>query len=216
MAKNKLKKFAQFDAMENTYDFNNHHKGNWAREVFKNSQRIVLELACGRGEYSNALGALYPQSNYLGIDIKGARLWKGASDALENGLTNVAFFRAQIDHLEQFFEAGEISELWITFPDPQPQISRERKRLTSPKFLDIYRKICKQDTLVNLKTDSTLLYDYTKQVIEEQGLEILEDNSDIYSKSEIKPELMFKTYYEKIWLKEGKKIKYLSFRLNKI
>lgn len=187
-------------------------KGKWNQEIFKNDRSIVLELACGKGEYSVHLGQLKPDHNYIGIDIKGNRMWVGATQAQEKGLENVRFFRCFIDHLDQFFGENEISEAWIVFPDPYEK--KARKRLISPKFLKLYRKIFQPDAIINLKTDSDLLYEYSKEVIAEEGLEILKDIKDVHKEAADDPVLSIKTYYEKKHLKEGKTIKFLSFRLN--
>ncbi|MCO6495458.1 MAG: tRNA (guanosine(46)-N7)-methyltransferase TrmB [Bacteroidetes bacterium] len=216
MGKGKLQKFAEYNAMEHTFDAKDTHlKGQWNELVFKNNNPVVLELACGRGEYSVGLAALYPNKNFIGIDIKGARMWKGATQAIEQNLFHVAFLRIQIEMIEQYFEKDEVSEIWIIFPDPQPQESRIKKRLTSPRFLDLYRKIAKKDALVHLKTDSPLLYEYTKEIIAEQGLQIVEDCSNV-SLLNPKPDfLQIQTYYEKLWLKEKRIIRFLKFSLNK-
>ncbi|MTI89139.1 MAG: tRNA (guanosine(46)-N7)-methyltransferase TrmB [Balneolaceae bacterium] len=195
-------------------DFEENHtspKGKWKEEIFENENPIVLELACGKGEYSVGLAKLEENKNYLGIDIKGNRMWVGATTALEEGLENVRYFRAFIDHLPQFFEKGEIDEAWIIFPDPY--IKKERKRLTSPKFLKTFRKVMAPDTVINLKTDSDLLYEYTKEVIAEQDLELVKDIDDVYKTYPEHPILSIKTYYENIHLSKGKTIKFLSFRL---
>jgi len=216
MGKGKLQKFAEYNAMEHAFDAKDTHlKGKWSKEVFNNQNPIVLELACGRGEYSVGLAAMHSDKNFIGVDIKGARLWKGATQALERGFHNVAFLRIQIEQIESFFEENEVDEIWIIFPDPQPQESRIKKRLTSPRFLDIYRKIAKHNTVIHLKTDSPLLYDYTKEVIAEQGLTVLDDISNINKTQTIPDYLQIQTYYEKLWLKEKRVIRFLKFELNK-
>lgn len=188
-------------------------KGKWNEEVFENNHPIILELACGKGEYSVGLGQLHPENNYVGLDIKGNRLWVGATTALEMNLDNVRFFRCFIDHLPEFFGKNEVAGAWIIFPDPY--LKKERKRLTSPKFLKTYRKVMKPDAVINLKTDSLELYEYTKEVIEEEGLKLLDDEPDIHKNSPNDTVLSIKTYYESIHLEKGKAIKFLSFRLNK-
>ncbi len=186
-------------------------KGTWGSEIFENDNPIVLELACGKGEYSVGLAKLNPDKNYIGIDIKGSRMWVGATLAEEKELHNVRFLRAYIDHADQFFAANEVAEIWIIFPDPY--INKEKKRLTSPKFLSIYRKFLKPGGVINLKTDSDLLYEYTKEVIEQNNLEILADIDDVHSRYARHPELSIRTHYEKIHLKNNKTIKFVSFKL---
>lgn len=187
-------------------------KGKWRSEIFGNKNPVILELACGKGEYSVNLARRNPNKNYIGIDKKGNRMWVGAVKAQEENLVNVRYLRAFIDHLDQFFGQDEIDEAWIVFPDPY--IKKERKRLTSPKFLKLYRKVFKKDAVINLKTDSDLLYEYTKEVIEEEGLKILRDIENVYKECPDDPVLSIQTYYEKMHLKEGKTIKFISFRLN--
>lgn len=189
-------------------------KGRWHAEVFHNDNPIVLELGCGRGEYTVALAERYPDINYIGIDIKGARLWKGAKYATEHGLANVAFLRTRIDFIKSAFGPDEVSEIWLTFSDPQPK--KPGKRLTSPLFLDRYRSFTKKGATVHLKTDSLLLHEYSREVALEQGLEIIECNADIYGSGRAAdPDdiLCVQTYYERMFLAEGKAITYLAFKL---
>ncbi len=188
-------------------------KDKWNSEIFRNQNPVVLELACGKGEYSIHLARTYPNSNYVGIDIKGNRMWVGATAAIEQRLENIRFLRAYIDHLDHFFGKDEVSEAWILFPDPY--IKKERKRLTSPKFLKLYRTVFKPDAIIHLKTDSDLLYTYTKEVISSEGLELLTDLHDVHSQQPGHAVLSIKTYYENLHIANGKTIKYLSFRLNK-
>ena len=211
MSKAKQVKFREFDEFENTLDFNNDTKGHW-NSIFGNTNPIVLELACGKGDYTIGLARRHPELNFVGIDIKGNRLWRGAKTATDDNLGNVRFLRIQIDFIEKHFAPGEVSEIWITFPDPQP--SKSRKRLTSSRFLGHYRNIAKGDTCVNLKTDSDLFYESTLETIAEEKLALLESVTDVYRfpcSAELKE---IQTFYEKIWLKEGRTIKYLKFRLN--
>ena len=186
-------------------------RGKWKSEVFKNDHPLVLELACGKGEYSIGLAELYPDKNYIGLDIKGNRLWVGATEALEKGLDNVRYLRCYIDHLNQFFGKGEVDEAWIVFSDPY--IKKERKRLTAPKFLEVYQKVMKPGAVINLKTDSDVLYEYTKEIIEQEGLELLDDEPDVHKNRPNDPELSIITYYEKMHLEKGKTIKFLRFRI---
>ena len=155
-------------------------KGRWADEVFGNRHPLVLELGCGKGEYTVALARKYPAKNFIGVDIKGARMWVGATDALQNNLTNVAFLRTRIEFIRSCFAPGEVSEIWLTFPDPQPQQSRENKRLTSPRFLQSYREIMQPEGIVHLKTDSQSLFEYTCEVVESNNLQILACTDDLY------------------------------------
>lgn len=205
--------------LENVFEWTDYNStnpfptGSWKSEIFQNGNPLVLELACGKGEYSRGLARLHPNKNYVGVDIKGNRMWVGATKALKEGQENVRYLRAYIDHLDQFFEHGEVDEIWILFPDPY--IRKERKRLTSPKFLETYRKVAVPNSTIHLKTDSKLLYEYTKEVIEDQGLELLRDIPDVHKTHSEDPELSIKTYYEKMHLKKGKTSKFLSFKLNR-
>lgn len=210
MSKNKTEKFREFEAFSNTLDFNSDTKGRW-HEIFGNHNPLVLELACGKGDYAVGMARMFPGKNFIGVDIKGNRLWRGAKTAIEEGLGNVRFLRIQIDFIEKHFAPGEVSEIWITFPDPQP--SKARKRLSSSKFLGIYRNIAQADTLVNLKTDSDLFYDSTLETIAEERLQILENIPDVYRLDPVPEILEIKTYYERMWLTEGRTIKFLKFRL---
>lgn len=210
--KGKLQKFAEVTAFSNCYERATELKGKWATHVFKNDNPITLELACGKGEYTLGLAKRFPDRNFIGVDIKGNRIWKGAKYALENNMHNVAFHRIMIGNIEDYFALGEIDEFWITFPDPQH--AKKRKRLTNPMFLERYRNISNPHPIMNLKSDSTRFYEYTKEVIAEQSLEIIENNDDIYQWNTI-PEYLanIQTFYEKMWLEDGKKIKYLKYRL---
>jgi len=216
MGKNKLKRYSEFDTLPNTYDFNNKNlKGNWNTHIFKNDHPIVLELACGGGEYSIGMAQIDSNKNYIGIDINGARLWKGAKSAIEKGLTNVAFLRIQIEMITDFFAQNEVSEIWIIFPDPQPQVSRIKKRLTSSRFLGLYRQVAIPETKMNLKTDSPLFYNFTKEIVSNQSLEIEEDISDVYKLNPLPALLEIKTFYELKWLSQNRVIRFLKFKLNK-
>lgn len=205
-------------ALENVFEWSDYNsrnpfpKGTWNTDVFKNNNPIVLELACGKGEYSVGLGKLYPEKNFVGFDIKGNRMWVGANKAEKDGLTNVRFFRAYIDHLDQFFADKEVDEIWIIFPDPQ--LKKDRKKLTSPKFLELYKPLLKSGAKINLKTDSPELYEFTKQVIQEEKLILHRDVSDIHIECLNDPELSIKTYYEGLHLKKGRTIRFLSFSLD--
>jgi tRNA (guanine-N7-)-methyltransferase len=187
-------------------------KGKWNQAFFKNHNPICLELGCGRGEYTIALARKYPNKNYIGIDIKGARSWRGCKTSIDEKMENVAFIRAKIELIEHFFSENEISEIWITHPDPQPRKSRSKKRLTSPEFLNRYRNIIKENCLVHLKTDDTNLYQYTLIVAKANKHKLLFKTDDLYALNPEEEDVMItQTFYEKIFLKEGKKIKYLRF-----
>ncbi|MFN1834509.1 tRNA (guanosine(46)-N7)-methyltransferase TrmB [Balneola sp. MJW-20] len=185
--------------------------GKWGEKIFQNDQPIVLELACGKGEYSLGLSEIEPDRNYVGVDIKGNRMWVGATKALEHNLENIRFLRAFIGRIEDFFGKNEVDEIWIIFPDPQ--LKKERKRLTSPMFLQKYREILKKGGSINLKTDSTELYEYTKEVIAEKGLCLKEDVEDVYRDRPDDIKLGIKTYYEGMHLDKGRTIRFLSFTL---
>lgn len=223
MGKNKLARFEEMKGFEHvvqpTIDevFNKKHKlaGNWSGTFFKNKNPIVLELGCGKGEYTVNLAKQYPEKNFIGIDIKGARMWRGALTAYENNLKNVGFLRTRIELIESFFLANEISEIWITFPDPQLKKRRAKKRLTSAKFLNSYATFLKNDGIIHLKTDSDFLYDYTLRVIEFNQLPVIFHHHDIYNAVEINPLLTsIQTHYENIFRKEGQNINYIKFQLN--
>lgn len=187
-------------------------KGKWGKEVFKNDNPIVLELGCGKGEYTIALSEKFPDKNFIGIDIKGARLWKGAKYAQENNLGNVLFIRTRIEFITSLFAEGEISEIWITFPDPQ--LKRERKRLTGTMFLERYQNFLKPDGIINLKTDSKYLHNYTLALAQQNNLTIHDANNDIYGTGRADEILSIKTFYEAHYIKRGLEITYLSFTLD--
>ncbi|MEG2317887.1 MAG: tRNA (guanosine(46)-N7)-methyltransferase TrmB, partial [Rikenellaceae bacterium] len=195
MGKDKFKRFQEcltFDCMiqplfEEMYKKDYPLKGLWRRDFFKNENPIILELGCGRGEYTVGLGKQHPEINYIGIDIKGARMWRGAKTATEEKMPNIGFLRTRIEFVESFFAEGEIDEIWITFPDPQMKRDRAKKRLTAPEFLSIYSKFLKSDGFINLKTDSQFLHTYTKSVAIENGLEVAECNNDIYNNPQSLP-----------------------------
>jgi len=220
MSKNKLQRFSEIAEFPNVFEYTDFEdgsqkpKGSWASDIFGNDHPVCLELACGKGEYAHALAEKYPQKNYIGIDIKGARMWKGAKIALEKEMGNIRFLRAQIDHLDEYFAPGEIEEIWITFPDPYLRKSKSSKRLTSPKFLDIYRIILKPDGLIHLKTDSDPLFRFTRETIRETCCELADLVEDVYKERPDDELLTVKTFYEKQHLEKGKTIKYVCFRLD--
>lgn len=210
--KKKLQKFAELDTFSNVFQHDRSKTGKWKETVFGNNRPLTLELACGKGEYTIGMARMYPERNFIGVDIKGNRIWKGASTSLEEGLTNAKFLRCKIHNIEEFFSDKEVDEIWITFPDPQPRDSKEKHRLTHPRFLSMYKNIG-GNIPVNLKTDSTLLYNFTKEVLNEMGIVPEFDISDVYAWNDRPEHLNIRTFYEGMWLEEGKKIKYLRFHL---
>lgn len=214
----KLIRFQEIGTRDNILESNNIEpldiKGKWKKEFFKNDNPLVLELGCGRGEYSVGLAKEFPQKNFIGIDVKGDRIWFGSTLALENGLSNVGFLRAQIQHLEQYFDEGEVSEIWITFPDPRPKIRDAKRRLTSPRFLNLYKNILTPQGIIHLKTDNTPLFEYTLEVIKDYQVSLLAHTVDLYNSSLDKEHLGIKTRFEKSFFEKGFNIKYLRFFFN--
>jgi len=226
MAKRKLQRFDEMKTMacvfeptmENVNDDNFFLKGKWCTDYFKNENPVILELGCGKGEYSVSLGRCFPEKNYVGVDIKGARIWYGAKSVLDEELKNVAFVRTRIDFVDHFFGTNEIDEIWLTFSDPQP--NKPNKRLTSKHFIELYRKFLKPGGIINLKTDSDLLFESTLEQIELNQYELLEKSWDLYDElhtftldgtAEI---LQIKTYYEQLFSAKGFKIKYCRFKVS--
>lgn len=200
----------------NFYSKDDDLKGNWSA-VFNNQNPIVLELGCGAGEYTVALAKHYPKRNFIGIDIKGARIWKGAKSAIEEDLDNVRFLRTKVDFVTKFFGENEVDEIWLTFSDPQPK--KPKKRLTSNLFIDRYLKFLKPNGVVHLKTDSDLLYNFTLEEIKSNGFELLKNITNVYKDSyedsqDLKKVLFIKTFYEKKWIELGETIKYLGFKIH--
>ncbi len=214
MGHKKLIRFEAIKTFPNVLQYPQGMKNKW-NDFFKNDYPITLELACGKGEYAVGLGRLYPQRNFIGIDIKGNRIWKGAKTALDEGLSNVAFIRSHIDKVTDYFDTNEVDEIWITFPDPQLRFSRAKKRLTYPRFLRLYQQFLKPGGLVHLKTDSPDLYQFTKIVINLFELELLVDYDDAYAQPIVSQELKIKTHYETLDIAQSNRIHYLQFRLNK-
>lgn len=186
-------------------------RGNWNKDFFRREKPVVLELGCGKGEYTVGLAKVYPEKNFIGIDIKGSRIWKGARTALEEKIANAGFLRTRIEFIGSFFAPGEVDEIWLTFPDPQ--LEKKRKRLTAPGFLNEYRKFLKDNGLVHLKTDSPLLYDYTMGTLRHNHLDVIRYTEDLYAGSAAGPVLSIQTYYEKKHIAQGLAIHYISFRL---
>lgn len=213
MGKDKLRKFAEINTFPNVYQLEAGKvlKGKWAKDHFKNDQPVVVELACGKGEYAVNLAKLFPEKNFIGVDLKGNRIWRGAKTGVEEGISNLAFLRIQIEDLLEYFGEKEIDEIWITFADPQPQISRERKRLTSPFFLSKYKVLLRDGGKINLKTDNDGLYGYTKEKVAELELLTHKDTDHLYQSDLVDEVLSIKTHYEKIYLKKDKNINYIQF-----
>lgn len=221
-SKNKLKRFRENETfsnviqperdeiLSNTFDL----KGKWGKQFFKNEHPIVLELGCGKGEYTVNLAKKYPKKNFIGVDIKGARLWRGAKTALDDGLPNVGFLRTQIELLDHLFGQHEVDEIWITFPDPQIKYKRTKHRLTNAKFLELYKEILIPEGIIHLKTDSEFMHGYTLGLLHGLGHEVLYAHHDVYGNDYTPEEVTsIKTYYESQYLEEGKKITYIRFKL---
>lgn len=223
MSKGKLAKFADMERYENVFQYPYSvidnvpfdMKGKWGEQYFKNNNPIVLELGCGKGEYTVGLAKLFPDVNFIGVDIKGSRMWTGATQALNDGLANVAFLRTNIEIIDRFFAEGEVSEIWLTFSDPQ--MKNPRKRLTSTFFMNRYRNFLKDGGVVHLKTDSNFLFTYTTYMVERNALPVLFRTEDLYHTEGIdaqtKTILGIQTYYESQWIERGLNIRYLKFRL---
>ncbi len=221
-SKNKLKRFRENDTFSNVFQPERDTlvsgayelKGQWNATFFKNENPIVLELGCGKGEYSVALAQKYPNKNFIGVDIKGARFWRGAKTAVEEGIPNVAFLRTQIELIDHAFATGEVDEIWITFPDPQIKYKRTKHRLTNAAFLERYKRILKPEGVVNLKTDSEFMHGYTLGLLHGAGHEVLYANHNVY-KQEGSPEEVttIQTYYESQYLEQNKPITYIRFKI---
>lgn len=214
MGKDKLKRFAELETFQNVVQLIPKYKGTWNANYFKNTNPIVLELGCGRGEYTVNLSKFYPTKNFIGVDIKGARIWRGAKTGIEENINNMAFLRIEIEKLEEHFEKEEVDEIWITFPDPQPQISREKKRLTYDRFLMMYKSILKPNGIVHLKTDNDGLYEYTLEKIKEFNFKIIQHTADLYQEPWLDELLSIQTTYEKIYRDKGKNINYIKFQFS--
>lgn len=219
MAKRKIQRYQALHDLDNVIELTDYdpntvsvHRGRWCESVFGNDGPLILELACGKGDYTLKLAERYPDINFIGVDIKGDRLWRGAEEAIQKGLINARFLRIYIDHITNYFSKAEVDEIWITFPDPYLGDKKVSKRLTSPVFLDRYRKILKKGGRVNLKTDSPELFDYTLEVIHDQSLKTISIVRDVHSEDHDVPNLDILTYYEKSHLKDKRTIRFVSFR----
>lgn len=222
MGKNKFKKFKENETflnlfqpkLEQVIDTNFDLKGRWNSLYFKNTNPIVLELGCGKGEYTIGLSKQFPNKNFIGVDIKGARLWRGAKTATEEQLANVAFIRTRIEQISSFFGKDEVDEIWITFPDPQPRKVKATKRLPSSRFLNEYAKFLKPNGLIHLKTDSLPLHEYSRAVVEHNNLHLNICTNNLYASATDDPILGIQTFYERQFLSQGMPITYLNFNLN--
>jgi len=212
MGQKKLVRFAELETFANVLQYPDAMPGAW-NPFFDNRNPIVLELACGKGEYTLGLAQLYPNKNFIGVDVKGNRLWVGAKKAISHNLKNVAFLRIQIERLASFFATEEVDEIWITFPDPQLRVSKAKKRLTHPRFLRLYYSVMKPGGRIHLKTDSPDLYRFTRRVIDMYGCTLLQDFEDIYAEPGIPPELHIKTHYESLDIAGSNRVHYLCFTL---
>ena len=223
MGKDKLRKFgelSQFNRvfqprMEEIASKKYHLGGKWKQEVFGNNNPVILELGCGKGEYTVGMARNFPEKNFIGIDIKGARMWKGAKASHEEKILNAAFLRTRIELITSFFVPDEVSEIWITFPDPQPSERRKKKRLTGSGFLKLYQEFLIDGGIVHLKTESNFLFDYTSDLLEYNNIEIVFSTSDLYHSGMVDDILGIRTYYELKFLEKGSNINYLKFRLKK-
>lgn len=219
MGKNKLQKFSDMETFGCVLQYPRHIliekgfplRGKWNGGFFPRTNPITLELGCGKGEYTVSLALANPDRNYIGVDIKGARMWKGAREVEEKAMDNAAFLRTEIEQIREFFSPGEVDEIWITFPDPQMQ--KARKRLTSSRFLSNYRSFLRPGGVINLKTDSPFLYEYTRRLVDLNGFEVIMQTDDLYGSGLADPVSSIKTFYEQQWLSRGKTIKLISFRL---
>lgn len=212
MAQKKLFRFGEIKKFKNVLEYPNYIKNKWS-EFFGNKNPIVLELACGRGEYTIGLSKLFPEKNFIGVDVKGNRMYLGAKTALDQNLKNAAFLRTQIEMIDNYFGESEVDEIWITFPDPQLRLSKAKKRLTHPRFLRLYHKFLKSNGKINLKTDSPDLYNFTLDVINIYGFTIIENRDNLYSDLNINDSLKIKTHYEKMDIARSERTHFLSFSL---
>lgn len=223
MGKNKLARWAELETFKNViqpdtgdlYGKDHPIKGKWQSDIFRNSNPVILELGCGKGEYTLGLSSRFPYNNYIGIDIKGSRMWRGAKTAYENNMPNVAFLRTRIEYINSYFAENEVDEIWITFPDPYSEKRNSNKRLTCPWFLNIYRNFLKDKGIIHLKTDNAELFNYTMNLAERNDLTVIFAENDLYEDKKGDDILFIRTHYENLFLAGGLKINYLAFRLEK-
>jgi len=222
MGKGKIKRFEELSSYDNVFEphysdtLNKDYflKGKWNQDFFKNDKPIILELGCGKGEYTIGLAQKHPDINFIGIDIKGARMWKGAKQSQEMRMKNVSFLRTRIEFIKSLFSLNEVDEIWVTFPDPQLKKRRAKKRLTSSTFLNKYKEFLKSNGIVHLKTDNDLLYQYTLDILAKNNLTIIENTNNLYKNSKANDILSIKTFYENQYLEQGKNINYIKFQIN--
>jgi tRNA (guanine-N7-)-methyltransferase len=212
MAQKKLLRFEAINSFPNVLQYPEGMKGKW-KQFFKNKNPIVLELACGKGEYAVGLAQMFPEKNFIGVDLKGNRIYVGAKKCLDEKISNVAFLRTQIDKITNYFDKEEVHEIWLTFPDPQLRRSKAKKRLTHPAFLRLYKKILVAQAPIHLKTDSPELFEFTRMIIDMYGLTLSESNDNLFELPAIKDELKIKTYYEGLDIAQSRRIHYLKFSL---
>ncbi len=214
LGQKKLIRFNEIKTFQNVWEYPKDMRGRW-QHYFNNKNPVTLELACGKGEYTLGLARLHPESNFIGMDIKGNRIWRGAKTALEENLHNVAFIRSHIDKITDYFEPEEVQTVWITFPDPQLRTGKMKKRLTHPRFLRLYQQIVQPESVIHLKTDSPDLHQFTKAVCDLYELPVLTDEADLYSKTDVAEDLKIKTHYEGLNISGSGRIYYLQFQINK-
>jgi tRNA (guanine-N7-)-methyltransferase len=212
MGQKKLIRFEAIQSFANVLQYPENMPGKW-KDFFKNDHPVTLELACGRGEYTVALSRLHPENNFIGVDLKGNRIYSGALTCLQQGLTNAAFLRVQIDKINNYFLPDEVSEIWITFPDPHLRTSRAKKRLTHPRFLRLYQQILKPGSLIHLKTDSPSLFYFTRLMADLYKISVLDESENLYARRDNPPETLIKTHYEKLDIAESKQVYYMCFTL---
>ncbi|MBT5528746.1 MAG: tRNA (guanosine(46)-N7)-methyltransferase TrmB [Cytophagia bacterium] len=213
MARHKQRKFAELATLDNFYFQPENMQGKWNSLCFKNTNPIVLELGCGKGEYTNNLGAKFPDKNFIGVDLKGVRLWRAAKNALDNKLNNVAFLQINIDNIEDYFAEEEVSEIWIPFPDPYPKPSKWKKRLISSKFLTKYKRILQQKGILHFKTDNTPLFEFAKETLDKDKHSILQITDNLHESDLLNEYNSIPTYFEGLFRDKGETIKYIKFQL---